>query len=103
MPKCLEFSHTDTSGAQSLDVFYSSELDLVNCASFANSDVVMSPTEYEALLNNASETFLTHLFNPSFITTDQYQMLFMLGLTTPLFGYIVAWGYQTVISFMAKN
>jgi hypothetical protein len=63
----------------------------------------MSSAEYEILSNNVAETFLSTLLDPSFITSEQYQMLFMLGLTTPLFGYIVAWGYQTVIGFMTKN
>lgn len=43
------------------------------------------------------------LFNPQFVTTEQYQMIFSLFFSLPLIVYLVAWGYQTVINFATKD
>jgi hypothetical protein len=104
MPRCLQFSNdfTSTDGTTYV-VHYGTELALETCSTVDGNNIVMSSAEYEILSNNVAQTFLSELFDPSFITIEQYQMLFMLGLTTPLFAFIVAWGYQTVIGFMTKQ
>jgi hypothetical protein len=103
MPKCLEFANNFSESGTDYVAYFATELDVSSCSTVDGNNIILSSAEYEILSNNVAQTFLTELFDPSFITTEQYQMLFMLGLTTPLFGYIVAWGYQTVIGFMTKH
>jgi hypothetical protein len=105
MSKCLTFSHitTDTNG-QEYSVYFNDFNILETCGdSSINDHVVMSGMEFIKLQSSGAENFLTALMDPSYISTGQYQMLFMLGITTPLFGYFVSWAYQTVINFMTKN
>ena len=104
MAKCLQYSDTsfDSSG-QEYERYFANELELSTCGDGAGQQIILTGTEYVRLKNNAAENFLSSLFDPSYISTADYEMIFMLGFTTPLFAYFVAWGYQTVISFMTKH
>lgn len=104
MAECLRFYQTTIgSNSQSYDVYYSETYDIETCTTIANSKVILNPYEYESLVDSSAGEVLRVLTDPSMISTTDYEMLFMLGLTTPLFAYFVAWGFQTVISFMTKN
>lgn len=66
--------------------------DTTLCAEF----VLLSPGEYSGL------SFMD-IFDPSYLTTEQLQGLFMLGISTPIIAYLSAWAYQTVINFATKD
>lgn len=104
MAKCLQFSNTSiANGGQEYVTYFADELDLSTCGNGAGQQVILTAAEYVRLENNGAENFLSSLLDPSYISTADYEMIFMLGFTTPLFAYFVAWGYQTVISFMTKH
>lgn len=48
-------------------------------------------------------TFLERIFDPAFVSLDDYQMLFTAGFTLPLIAYITAWAFQSVISFLNQK
>jgi hypothetical protein len=104
MPKCLVYSDTFTDGGGVTRESYFAQLqEISTCANSPDQYVILTSSEYTTLQENGVENILTAFIDPSYITQAQYETLFMLGLTTPLFAYFVAWGYQTVISFMTKN
>jgi hypothetical protein len=105
MPQCLTFSHNTTdSNGQEYAVYLADFNELGTCGdSSIDEHVIMSGMEFIKLQSSGAENFLTALMDPAYISTGQYQMLFMLGLTTPLFGYFASWAYQTVINFMTKD
>ena len=47
--------------------------------------------------------FLERIFDPAFLSPADYEMLFSLGLSTPVLAYLVSWAFQTVISFISKD
>lgn len=103
MASCLEYKGQETSSSgEVFEVYYAQLRDVATCNSIPDTQIVMDNTEYQGLINNAAESFLTALIDPSYLSTADYELIFMFGFTTPLFAYFVAWGYQTVISFMTK-
>lgn len=48
-------------------------------------------------------TFLERIFDPAFLSSADYQTLFMTGLTLPLICYLTAWAFGSVINFLNKN
>lgn len=44
--------------------------------------------------------FLERIFDPSFLSPENYQVLFSLGFSMPLVAYLTAWAFQTVVSFI---
>lgn len=46
---------------------------------------------------------IADIFNPNFLTTNEYQVLLVLGISLPLIGYITAWAFQTVVSFISRR
>jgi hypothetical protein len=105
MPKCLEFSHNTTdSNGQEYSVYLNNSLSVETCGdSNLNESVIMTGAQFSDLKNFGGENFLTALMDPSYISTADYQMIFMLGLSTPLLGYMVSWAFQTVINFITKD
>lgn len=59
-------------------------------------------TGFVLLESSDSLPMLTQLFDPAYLSTADYGQLFWLGVTVPLLGYITAWAFQTVISFINK-
>ncbi|MFN6261172.1 MAG: hypothetical protein ACK4XG_00025 [Chromatiaceae bacterium] len=57
--------------------------------------VLVTPTD--------SIAFLERIFDPSFVTPEQYETMFQLGFVTPVLAYLVAWAFQTVINFLEKD
>lgn len=45
-------------------------------------------------------TFLERVFDPAYLSSDDYQALFLTGLTLPLICYLTAWGFGQVIHFL---
>jgi len=57
---------------------------------------------YVLLESHDSLPMLTQLFDPAYLSAADYSQLFWLGVTLPLLGYVTAWAFQTVISFINK-
>ena len=49
------------------------------------------------------EVNLDKYLDPAYLSVEAYQDLFTLGFTIPLITYLVAWGYQEVITFATKD
>lgn len=50
-----------------------------------------------------SANILHQLLDPAYLSTAEFQQIFMLGMTLPMLAYLTAWGYQSVINFATKD
>lgn len=60
-------------------------------------------TGFILLESSDSLHFINRLFDPNFLTTEDYMTVFQLGISTPLVAYLTAWAFQTVINFATKD
>jgi hypothetical protein len=71
-----------------------------------NLEQVLSPDQCTGILMSEGADlsyWIRALVDPSFFSTADYQTVFMFGFALPVTGYLVAWGYQTVINFATKE
>ncbi|TMP78587.1 MULTISPECIES: hypothetical protein [unclassified Pseudoalteromonas] len=55
--------------------------------------VMLEPTEYQQFILGSS------IFDPSLISTEQAQALFVSGFSLVIICYLVSWGYGAVINW----
>jgi hypothetical protein len=60
-------------------------------------------TGYVLVTPDDKIAFLERIFDPNFLSADNYQLLFSLGFFTPVLAYLTAWAFREIIVFIEER
>lgn len=70
-------------------------VDNVSSMTACNGYVLITPDDKIA--------FLERIFDPNFLSAENYQLLFSLGFFTPILAYLCAWAFREIIVFIEER